>query len=420
MRAAGRLRSSGRGCVRVRGVVLIFLLGMVSFLSGVVRDGAAVDLDDDVFWESVSCGSAEEVDLYLEKFPAGRHVEAARECLTKIRKPDIVKILGRDLIAEAMDRETGWTDLHFAAVADLSKVVVALIRDGVPVDQRLRGEGVHFSVWLHNVLSGLDHGEAFGGWTADNETALMIAVYVDALRAAAALVNLGADIHAKNNNGLTPLHFAAQGNAVNAARFLVDRGANIHEKNNYGETPLNSAAWGNAVDVARFLVDRGADIHVKSNDGETPLHSAAWGNAVDAARFLVDRRADIHAKSNAGLTPLHLAAQFNSIDAARFLVDRRADIHAKGNDGLTPLHLAAFWNAVDAARILVDRGADIHARGNDGRTPLHLAALGKAVDAARFLVDRGADIHAKDNYGWTPLDISQYTEIQDILRSQDR
>ena len=43
----------------MRGVVLIILLGMFPFLSGVVRDGAAADLDDDVFWGSVSCGSAD-------------------------------------------------------------------------------------------------------------------------------------------------------------------------------------------------------------------------------------------------------------------------------------------------------------------------------------------------------------------------
>ncbi len=157
------------------------------------------------------------------------------------RKPDIVKLLGRDLTVEAVDRETGWTDLHYAAVADLPEAIAELVRDGIPVDQRLGEESAPFGDWLQNVLSGLGHEEAFEGWKADGETALMLAVYIDALGAAAALVDRGADIHAKDDKFRTPLHYAVQINAVDAARFLAGRGAEISARNNDGKTPLDIA-----------------------------------------------------------------------------------------------------------------------------------------------------------------------------------
>ena len=39
----------------------------------------------------------------------------------------------------------------------------------------------------------------------------------------------------------TPLHWAAWGNARETAEWLVGRGADIHAKDNAGETPLDEA-----------------------------------------------------------------------------------------------------------------------------------------------------------------------------------
>ena len=87
---------------------------------GAAQAGACEDLEDDVFWASVSeCRDAAEVELYLTEFPSGCHVEAARACLENLSRPDLVELLRRGLSAAARDAETGWTDLHYAAAADL-------------------------------------------------------------------------------------------------------------------------------------------------------------------------------------------------------------------------------------------------------------------------------------------------------------
>ncbi len=49
-----------------------------------------------------------------------------------------------------------------------------------------------------------------------------------------ALLEHGADINARDNNGNTPLHYANDGNTT---RFLIKNGADYQLKNNHGQTP---------------------------------------------------------------------------------------------------------------------------------------------------------------------------------------
>ncbi len=52
------------------------------------------------------------------------------------------------------------------------------------------------------------------------------------------LKSVGADIHAKSNNGNTPLHSAACYGHLEVVKYLKSVGADIHAKNNIGWTPL--------------------------------------------------------------------------------------------------------------------------------------------------------------------------------------
>ena len=79
-------------------------------------------------------------------------------------------------------------------------------------------------------------------------------------------------INSKDNNGLTPLHYAAQLNPE-AIRVLVDNGAWIPIKDNNGFHTF-TLCWTIKSKAIPVLVDNGADPNIKDNNGLTPLHHA--------------------------------------------------------------------------------------------------------------------------------------------------
>ena len=101
------------------------------------------------------------------------------------------------------------------------------------------------------------------------------------------LLNNGADVHAKNKYGKTPLHLAAQYDASEAMQVLLDSGADVHARGDEGLTPLHAAAWLNADKTAKVLLNHGVDVNTKDNNGLTPLNIAdEYANAHKTAEVL--------------------------------------------------------------------------------------------------------------------------------------
>ena len=75
---------------------------------------------------------------------------------------------------------------------------------------------------------------------------------------------------------LTPLHYASC-NEINAPETIVvllHYGADINAKDENGLTPLHYAVRRNDQEVVKVLLNEGANVNVKDNDGLTPLHFA--------------------------------------------------------------------------------------------------------------------------------------------------
>ena len=58
------------------------------------------------------------------------------------------------------------------------------------------------------------------------------------------------------------------------ARLLIDRGAKVNKRKNDGWTPLHLAAYNNRLKLAQLLIDNGADKNVKTNRGRKPIDVA--------------------------------------------------------------------------------------------------------------------------------------------------
>ena len=119
----------------------------------------------------------------------------------------------------------------------------------------------------------------------------------------------GADIDTRDENDITPLHWAAGRGSAEAAMALIAAGADIEARMAHGSTPLHAALYGALVggfgaETAKLLIDAGADIDARTKNGETALHLAArWGNA-ERVEMLLDAGSDAKARTGVASYPL--------------------------------------------------------------------------------------------------------------------
>lgn len=104
-------------------------------------------------------------------------------------------------------------------------------------------------------------------------------------------------LEAKDKDGNTGLHVAAQLDNVEAVNLLLKAGADVKAKNEQGRTPLHVAAE-KSVNSITPLLDGKADIEAKDKDGARPLHIAALANNTKAVALLLEKGASVNAQDD--------------------------------------------------------------------------------------------------------------------------
>src|SRR4029077_15403654 len=62
--------------------------------------------------------------------------------------------------------------------------------------------------------------------------------------------------------------------ALEAVKVAVDLGADVNATNDLGMTALHGAAFHGSLRIIQFLVEKGANLDAKDKAGQTPLHKA--------------------------------------------------------------------------------------------------------------------------------------------------
>ena len=269
-------------------------------------------------------------------------------------------------------------------------------------------------------------------------------------------------INAKDEKGLTPLHYAIAIGYYEFTDFLLSCGADVNVKNNVGYTPLDlakaqgdtkvvnyhenvgatasplfDAIWYGQLDIVHILLTNNPQwINAKDKCGKTPLRYTIEVNDAPIMLKLIKYRANINDKDGNGLSLrrdkqieivkylIEFGADVNEclfnaiiccrVDDVRTILESGIDVNIKNENGSTPLHeiIAVYGNGYDIEIIkyIVAQGGDVNAKDKDGNTPFYLAALHCWIEPAKFLISQGADVHAKNinakessKRGYTPL-----------------
>ncbi|CZR40857.1 uncharacterized protein FPRO_10445 [Fusarium proliferatum ET1] len=397
--------------------------------------------------------------------------------------------------------------LRFAVVNGHEQVVRLLLDEGVDVNSIVEGFGGHpkypllLEACSHKVTSDsiahmlLDHGADYNNFdylgetalhkaaengrvtvverllglgdladkrTISGRTPLHVASNTDVIRA---LLAAGSNVNAINDDGWTPLHYAAQRGNPEGIELLLRYGANAHARTKDGRTALHLALEvrisfdRDILRTVNLLLDSGIDANVKDSKGLTPLHTACLpynpnvlgqstekrssslhaclSYGVKIVGMLIDKGADVNALDNKGTSPFQMVTRRRvcqaTIDIVSLLINHGANVNSQDNNGSTALHqveesivhadllldhgviidardgkgetalLSSFERGhLHVARFLIDRGADINTRNHNGETMLHQVD-GRNRDFCPFLLDREIDINALSIQGWSPL-----------------
>ena len=244
-------------------------------------------------------------------------------------------------------------------------------------------------------------------------------------------VTRGAEINARDSQEATPLLEAARSGLEDVILALVELGADPQAKNNEQETMLSILEDSNNIKLIETLRQKGVDSG-DNGSGRTALHWTVAFAEMRLARVVsveqkkghesraslvgskhkykaaivqaIERGSDVNAKDNSGSTSLHLAIRRWIMtpqlhrQSTDLLLKHGADANEQDRNGDTPLHLAAFSGFLKAVTLLIEFGADLHIRNHDGHTALKLATNNTKSPSATKILAAQAFYSASSSY----------------------
>jgi ankyrin repeat protein len=105
----------------------------------------------------------------------------------------------------------------------------------------------------------------------------------------------------------TILHYTVFYNRIEIAKIMIDAGADVNIKNEDGDSPLHFSAYYDRYEISKMLIDAGADLDMQEDSGKTALHLSVYNNNIKNVKNLMNAGAKTDIKDNYGQTPYDLA-----------------------------------------------------------------------------------------------------------------
>jgi ankyrin repeat protein len=177
-----------------------------------------------------------------------------------------------------------------------------------------------------------------------------------------------------DEQGITPLHWAAINNHHALCHFLLQSGANVNAKGGDAvATPVLWAAKKCHYYVVNLLLENGADPLLTDDQGFNLLHSATLDGNVFQIALLLHQDIPVDIQDAQGHTSLMWAAYKGYGAVIDLLLRWGASVYARDDMGFTALHWALVKGSQHCIFKLVEYGSDRFAENNEGKTPAVVA-----------------------------------------------
>ncbi|WP_300741628.1 ankyrin repeat domain-containing protein [uncultured Brachyspira sp.] len=251
----------------------------------------------------------------------------------------------------------------------------------------------------------IDNGALVNLRADDGFNALMEAVRTDNIKMAKLLIEHDSDINIKNKDGKNMIMIACENGNEEMFNLLLENNADINEKSSWGASALIYASEKGNINIMKYLIDNGIDVNGKADDnGDTPLLWAVTGqNPYEASKLLIENGADVNATNNSGVAPATILA--GSVPkVVKLLKDNGADLDTKFADDDPPIAIAASVGNLEIVKALVENGADVNYYPNDmNYTAIYHAIDQGCYEVAEYLFKNGVDLNIElkpsDVYG---------------------
>ena len=206
------------------------------------------------------------------------------------------------------------------------------------------------------------------------------------------LLNRNANINLQDEDGNSPLLLAASTGNPDMVRFLIDNGADLKVRSDNGETILHKAVFAEnlrVMELVKYLVSEGCPTNLTDDDGYTLLQLAVAMHGGLLVDYLLTLKPDVNAVNHKGKTALMVAVTIT--DEREFIIkllDRGANLDFQGADGDSALHLAAARNNYLIVSFLLEKGAKWDLRNYFGQTVIDVALMHNASDSLKLICQK--------------------------------
>jgi len=312
------------------------------------------------------------------------------------------------------DPATDRTALHFAAYLGDEEFVVQLLEAGAEVDPRDVDKHTPLSFAAdrgHVAILGMlvDAGADINTRTKIGDTPLHEAVFWKRMNAVRYLIEYGAEVNTRGYLGWSPLHVAcAEERYPDSTRVLVEilleSGADISARTDEGFHALHYAVQSNHFEICEMLFARGESVDPNLEHHSAFAQAARFGR-LEIAQLLISRGADIRRLDKNGRTPLSLAISGvasrsdDRLNQRGLIIREGEEIGPADTSEMSPQNR----DRIRLVELIIESGDVVNRAGRDGKPPLHQAVIDEKREVVELLVSKGADVNLLDANGWPPL-----------------